>query len=48
VLIACGRGYGQAMAQALLEEGSEYGLKPGGENVFTEWTRTAARVLEKQ
>jgi len=48
VLIAFGRGYGQAMAQALLEEGSEYGLKPGGENVFTEWMRTAARVLERQ
>ena len=36
VLIACPRGYGQSMAEALLEEGSEYGLTPGGENIFTD------------
>jgi glycine cleavage system aminomethyltransferase T len=36
VLVACPRGYGQTMAEIMLEEGKEYGLRPGGEDLFTE------------
>ena len=35
VLVACPRGYGQSMAEALLDAGKEWGLRPGGENIFT-------------
>jgi glycine cleavage system aminomethyltransferase T len=35
VLVACPRGYGQSIAEALLEAGKEQGLRPGGENIFT-------------
>jgi glycine cleavage system aminomethyltransferase T len=38
VLVACPRGYGQAMAEAMLEAGKEYGLKPGGEDLFSRLT----------
>jgi hypothetical protein len=34
ILIAFSRGYGQAMAEALLESGHVFGLRPGGEKVF--------------
>ena len=34
ILMAFSRGYGQAMAEALLESGNAFGLRPGGENVF--------------
>jgi hypothetical protein len=34
VLTAFSRGYGQAMAEALLEVGRRVGLRPGGETVF--------------
>lgn len=35
LLLACSRGYGRAMAQALLDAGRPLGLGPGGEEVFT-------------
>jgi glycine cleavage system aminomethyltransferase T len=35
VLVACPRGYGQSMAEALLDAGKEWGLRPAGEDVFT-------------
>ena len=35
VLVACPQGYGQSMAEALLDAGKEWGLTPGGENIFT-------------
>ena len=35
VLVACSRGYGQSMAEALLDAGKEWGLRPGGEDIFT-------------
>ena len=35
VLVACPRGYGQSMAEALLDAGKEWGLRPGGEDIFT-------------
>ena len=41
LLVGCPRGYGQSMADALLDAGREWGLRPGGENLFT---RIAARI----
>jgi glycine cleavage system aminomethyltransferase T len=38
VLVACPRGYGQSMADALLDAGNEWGLRPGGENIFKRMT----------
>jgi glycine cleavage system aminomethyltransferase T len=35
VLVACPRGYGQSLAEAILDAGKEWGLRPGGEDVFT-------------
>ena len=35
VLVACPRGYGQSMADVLLDAGKEYGLRPGGEDIFS-------------
>ena len=35
VLVACPRGYGQSMAEAILDAGKEYGLRPGGEDLFS-------------
>jgi len=35
VLVACPRGYGQSMAEALLDAGKGRGLRPGGEDTFT-------------
>ncbi|NTW35536.1 MAG: hypothetical protein HGB17_05310, partial [Syntrophobacteraceae bacterium] len=35
ILLGCSRGYGQSMAEALLEAGSPWGLRPGGENAFS-------------
>jgi hypothetical protein len=37
ILLGCSRGYGQSMAEALLDLGSPWGLCPGGESVFTNW-----------
>ncbi len=42
VLLAFPRGYGQAVAEALLEAGRRLGLRPGGEDVF----RKALGALE--
>jgi glycine cleavage system aminomethyltransferase T len=36
LLVACPRGYGQAMAEALLDAGQEWGLRPGGEKLFSD------------
>lgn len=37
VFVACPRGYGHAMADGLLEAGSEYGLCPAGEKRIDKW-----------
>lgn len=37
VLIACARGYGQSMCEALLDAGMEWGLRPAGETAFRNW-----------
>lgn len=36
VLVACPRGYGQSLAEAILDAGKEWGLRPSGEDVFTD------------
>jgi glycine cleavage system aminomethyltransferase T len=36
VLVACPRGYGQSMAEIMLDAGEEYGLRPGGEDRFSD------------
>jgi len=35
ILVACPRGYGQSMAEIILDAGREYGLRPGGEDLFS-------------
>lgn len=35
VLVACPRGYGQSMAEMMLDAGKEFGLRPGGEDCFS-------------
>lgn len=37
VIFTCSRGYGRSMAQALLDAGTEYGLRPAGEKTFGNW-----------
>ena len=37
LLFTCSRGYAQSMVHAVLEAGAEFGLKPAGEQRFTEW-----------
>ena len=34
ILLGCSRGYGQSMAAALLDAGSHWGMRPGGETAF--------------
>jgi glycine cleavage system aminomethyltransferase T len=36
VLVACPRGYGQSLAEAILDAGKEWGFRPGGEEAFTD------------
>jgi hypothetical protein len=37
VLFTCSRGYGESMAEGILSAGGEFGLRPAGEAVFTNW-----------
>jgi len=37
LLWTCSRGYGQDMAESVLAAGEEWGIRPAGENVFTDW-----------
>ena len=39
VLLSCSRGYGQSMADAMLDAGKEWGIKPGGENLFMDYRK---------
>lgn len=36
-LLTCSRGYGDSMVLAVLEAGTEFGLRPTGENRFNSW-----------
>jgi hypothetical protein len=38
-VLTCSRGYGDSMVQAILGAGAEFGLRPGGENRFSNWIR---------
>lgn len=37
VLIACSRGYGRSMCEALLDAGAEWEMRPAGEDAFIHW-----------
>jgi hypothetical protein len=37
ILLTCSRGYGDSMLHAVMEAGSEFGLRPAGENRFSAW-----------
>jgi hypothetical protein len=39
VLIACARGYGQSVCEALLDAGMEWGLCPAGETALGDWLK---------
>ena len=36
-LLTCSRGYGDSMVGAIMQAGIEFGLRPAGENRFTNW-----------
>ena len=40
VLLTCSRGYARDMVTAVLESGSEFNLRPAGEQVFSDWLAT--------
>lgn len=42
ILLACSRGYGQCAARALLDAGSEFGLKPAGEKRYVAWMQNVS------
>ena len=44
VLVACSRGYGQSMADALLEAGRGIGLSPAGEKAFSTWLQNESHT----
>jgi hypothetical protein len=44
ILLACSRGYAQCVVRALLDAGSEFGLKPAGEKHFVDWMRNLSAV----
>ena len=37
VVLTCSRGYGKDMIHAILDAGDEFGLRPAGEDRFTQW-----------
>jgi hypothetical protein len=39
-LMTCSRGYGDSMITAIRKAGAEFGLRPAGENRFTDWLAT--------
>ncbi len=39
LLLACSRGYGQSMVDAILASGEEFGLRPAGETRFSQYVR---------
>ena len=40
LLLTCSRGYAQSMVHAILDAGAEFGLKPAGEDRFTDWMQS--------
>jgi hypothetical protein len=39
LLVACTRGYGQSLADAILDAGTPWGLHPAGEKAFSPWMK---------
>lgn len=39
-LLTCSRGYGDSMLHAVMEAGTEFGLRPAGENRFSAWIQS--------
>jgi len=39
LVLTCSRGYGRDMIHSILHAGEEFGLKPAGENRFTNWIK---------
>lgn len=37
ILLTCSRGYAHSMVHAIIDAGSEFGLRPAGETRFTDW-----------
>jgi len=37
ILLTCSRGYAKNMLETILHAGSEYNLRPAGENIFNNW-----------
>jgi hypothetical protein len=42
LLLTCSRGYGHSMVHAIRDAGSEFGLRPAGENRFSAWLKVLA------
>ena len=40
ILVSCSRGYAESMIDAILDSGAEFGLRPAGEDRFTNWIDT--------
>lgn len=40
ILLSCSRGYAKSMVEAILDSGEEFGLRPAGEDRFTQWLAT--------
>ncbi|UCD78632.1 MAG: sarcosine oxidase subunit gamma SoxG [Desulfobacterales bacterium] len=37
ILFTCSRGYAQSMVEGILEAGTEFGIRPAGEDTFNRW-----------
>jgi hypothetical protein len=48
VLLACSRGYGQSIAEAIIDVGKEWDVRPGGENAFFHWWNEGRIKTEKR
>ncbi len=40
LVLTCSRGYGRDMIHSILHAGEEFGLKPAGENRFSDWIKS--------
>jgi hypothetical protein len=44
-LMTCSRGYGDSMVGAILKAGTEFNLRPAGENRFNEWIKVIQKKI---
>lgn len=40
LILTCSRGYGRDMMHSIMDAGTEFGLKPAGEERFSEWVKS--------